>query len=68
LPNVIADKALVPELIQDDANAQNIASQAMIILSSDQNELIAEFSNIHQQLNLKSSEESARLILEFINE
>jgi len=68
LPNVIADKALVPELIQDDANAQNIANQAMIILSSDQKEIIAEFGNIHQQLSLNASEESARLVLEFINE
>ena len=68
LPNVIADKALVPELIQDDANAQNIASQAMNILSSDKNELIAEFSNIHQRLSLNASEEAARLVLEFINE
>ncbi|MDC9726539.1 MAG: lipid-A-disaccharide synthase [Candidatus Thioglobus sp.] len=68
LPNVIADKSLVPELIQDDANAHNIATEAMKILANDQANLVAEFNQIHQALNLHASEESAKLILEFIHE
>ncbi|SHN91795.1 Lipid-A-disaccharide synthase [Bathymodiolus heckerae thiotrophic gill symbiont] len=68
LPNVIANKPLVPELIQDQANAKNIAIHAMKILSSDQSKLISKFNNIHQQLSLNASEESAKLILDFIHE
>lgn len=68
LPNVIANKSLVPELIQDSANGDNIAKHAMDILSSDNTDLVLEFSKIHQNLNLNASSESAKLILEFINE
>jgi lipid-A-disaccharide synthase len=35
LPNIIAGEYLVPELIQDDANPDNIAQQAIAILQSD---------------------------------
>lgn len=68
LPNIIANKSLVPELIQGDANGENIAQHAMKILNSDGQNLVAEFKKIHQQLNLNASEESAQLIGEFINE
>lgn len=68
LPNIIANKALVPELIQNDANGVNIAKYAMKILHGDTEALAQEFKNIHQQLNLNASEESARLIYEFVNE
>lgn len=68
LPNIIADKKLVPELIQNDANGGKIAKHAMEILNSNTTTLTQEFNNIHQQLNLNASEESARIIREFINE
>lgn len=68
LPNVIVNKALVPELIQDQANADNIATQAMKILNNDQTALMSDFNQIHQTLNLSASEESAKLILGFIHE
>ncbi len=68
LPNVIANKDLVPELIQDNANANNIAKQAMKIITSDTSSLVQEFNDIHSKLSLNASDESARLIYEFINE
>lgn len=68
LPNIIANKTLVPELIQNDANGENIAKQAMEVLHSDTEALAQEFKNIHQQLNLNASEESARIIRQFVNE
>ncbi|VVM21829.1 Lipid-A-disaccharide synthase (EC [uncultured Gammaproteobacteria bacterium] len=57
LPNIIAGEYLVPELIQNDANPDNIAQQAIAILQSDTTALIQAFNNIHQQLNLNASEE-----------
>ncbi len=68
LPNIIANQALVPELIQDAANGENIAQHAMEILNSDTQSLTQSFKNIHQQLDLNASEESAKIIKEFINE
>ncbi|WP_428088120.1 lipid-A-disaccharide synthase [Candidatus Thioglobus sp.] len=68
LPNVIANKSLVPELIQDEANADNIATQALKILKSDQTELVTAFNQIHQSLKLNAAQESAKLIIDFINE
>ena len=68
LPNIIANKSLVPELIQNKANAENIATQALTILASDQSKLTAEFKKIHQQLNLGASQKAAKIITEFINE
>jgi len=68
LPNVIANKPLVPELIQTEANGSNIAKHALQILAGDHTELTREFGKIHQSLCLNSSQESAKLILEFIHE
>lgn len=63
LPNVIAGKALVPELIQNEANANNIAKYAMQILMADNQALIKEFNAIHAQLKARSFDEAAREIL-----
>ncbi|MCH9645231.1 MAG: lipid-A-disaccharide synthase [Proteobacteria bacterium] len=68
LPNVIANKALVPELIQTQASGNNIAQHAMHILKSDQSALVAEFGKIHKSLQLDAGHESAKLILKFIHE
>jgi len=67
LPNVILGKEAVPELLQDKANAYNIASSALQILGADNTQLMAELSSIHTQLNQGSAEKSAKAILEFIN-
>jgi lipid A disaccharide synthetase len=49
LPNIIAGEYLVPELIQNDANPDNIAQQAIAILQSDTTALIpATFSSFNK--------------------
>jgi lipid-A-disaccharide synthase len=68
LPNVIANKDLVPELIQNDANGDNIAKHAMAILTRDNQALVKEFNAIHAQLKHNASDEAARAIITFINE
>ena len=67
LPNVMLGKEAVPELIQDKANADNIANFSLRILRADNTQLIAELSSIHTQLNQGSAQKSAKAILEFIN-
>ncbi|HIM95002.1 MAG TPA: lipid-A-disaccharide synthase, partial [Gammaproteobacteria bacterium] len=68
LPNVIANKLLVPELIQKDANGTNIAQHAMQILNSDNQILVEEFKAIHMQLKHTADDEAAKAILDLIGD
>ena len=68
LPNKILGKKVVPELIQKDANGQNISNHAMTLLESDNSKLVKELEKIHVLLNHNSSSKSAEAIIEFINE
>ncbi|MDP6163394.1 MAG: lipid-A-disaccharide synthase, partial [Candidatus Thioglobus sp.] len=68
LPNKILGKKVVPELIQKDANGQNISNHAMTLLESDNSQLVKELEKIHVLLNHNSSSKSAEAIIEFINE
>lgn len=63
LPNVIIDKKLVPELIQNQANGNNIAKYAMEILTADNQALIKAFNNIHQQLKQPNLDKATQAIL-----
>jgi len=68
LPNVILGKEVVPELIQDNAIGKNIANVAMQIIVSDNSKLVSELRKIHTLLHQESSTQSAKAILEFVNE
>jgi len=68
LPNVILGKEVIPELIQENANGKNIANIAMQIIVSNNLELVSELRKIHTQLHQESSAQSAKAILEFVNE
>ena len=68
LPNVILGKEVIPELIQENANGKNIANVAMQIIVSNNSELVSELRKIHTILHQDSSAQSAKAILEFVNE
>ena len=68
LPNKILGGKIVPELIQDDANGQNISEHAMTLLESDNTQLVNELAKIHSLLNQDSSSQSAKAVIDFINE
>ena len=68
LPNVILGKEVVPELIQEKANGKNIANVAMQIIVSDNSKFVSELRKVHAQLDQDSSAQSAKAILEFVNE
>ena len=59
---------MIPELIQENANGKNIASVAMQIIVSDNSKLVSELKKIHSQLHQESSTQSAKAILELVNE
>ena len=69
LPNVLADDALVPERIQADATAEQLANDAMRWLdSSDQSERFQQCAlHIHQRLACSAAERAATALLEKFN-
>ncbi|MCH2159445.1 MAG: lipid-A-disaccharide synthase [Oleiphilaceae bacterium] len=67
LPNLLANKLLVPELLQDDATAVNISKAALERLSDEgQNEVAAAFTSLHESLQRNASSEAAQAVLDLV--
>jgi lipid-A-disaccharide synthase len=67
IPNLLAGKMLVPELIQEDANIENIT--AHIMAAFDQHtakSLTANFADLHQQLAIDSGSVAAAAIADLL--
>lgn len=62
LPNILADEALVPELLQEDVNPQNMASKLKPMLESKPIDLIQRFTQLHKTLQLNADEQAANAI------
>lgn len=64
LPNLLANRLLVPELIQDDATAYKISAEVMKYFESTQtsDDLISEFLRIHRSLKKNANEEAANAV------
>lgn len=69
LPNLLAKKMLVPELIQDDATPEAVAESTYQQLSDDSNkrQLLEQFNEIHRMLRQDASQIAARSIANLIN-
>lgn len=68
LPNILADKFVVPELLQDDSTPEKLA-EATIKLISDTGyaaEIKAEFTKIHHSLRQNTAEKAAVVILSLL--
>lgn len=68
-PNIIANKEIVQEFLQEDANAEAM-SNYMIELHTNQDKrqaMINEFYTLHQQLRQDASVEGAKAILDLAN-
>lgn len=66
LPNLLADKAMVPELFQDEVNSEQIIKHVEHFLKGDTNVLVSEFNQLHQSIKLNASEQSANAVLSLI--
>ncbi len=68
LPNVLAGKFVVPEILQDDATPENLA-QALLNLVADKDavkNLETLFGDMHQQLKQGTAEKAAQAILPYL--
>ena len=69
LPNILAGKFVVPELLQHDATPQNLA-QALLNLVADKQavaELETLFSDMHTTLRQNTAHKAAQAILPYLN-
>jgi lipid-A-disaccharide synthase len=68
LPNLLADKSLVPEILQEDAKPEVLAQALLTYFRNPQKSaaLKAEYQRIHAQLRCNASETAAKAILELL--
>lgn len=68
LPNLLANKAIVTELIQDDCAVENIVSHLMPLLTApdDNKALKAIFTQLHEQIRCNADEKAAEAVLSLI--
>jgi len=66
LPNLLANKSLVPELLQDEVDAKHIVPLIKERLYQDQSQLNSAFMKIHQMLKLNASEQAAKAVVDLL--
>lgn len=68
LPNILANKFVVPELLQDDATAENLADTALTLVSDKDKlkEIEKEFTALHRTLRQNTAEKAAVAILSYL--
>lgn len=69
LPNILADELLVPEFLQEDVNAENLAKHLHKVWQQDSattKELISKFTTIHKSLKCDADKKSAHAVLSLL--
>jgi lipid-A-disaccharide synthase len=69
LPNVLAEKFVVPELLQDESTPEKLAEATIKLLSDADNiaEIKTEFTKIHHSLKQNTAEKAANAILAYLS-
>ncbi len=68
LPNILAGRFVVPELLQNDANPDNLSDNIMRILrdKNGQDKVLIEFTRIHELLRQNNEEKAALAVLPYL--
>jgi lipid-A-disaccharide synthase len=69
LPNILAGRFVVPEILQDQATPENLA-EALVKLYQDKDNAVAveeAFTDLHLQLRQNTAEKAARAVIECLN-
>lgn len=69
LPNLLAGEALVPEMVQHDATAENLGAAVLDYLENPDKvaELTRKFTQIHEALRQDTSRKAADAVLDLVN-
>ncbi len=68
LPNILAGKEIVPELLQHDCTPENIANHVLPFLEDDNTELNATFLALHKQIRCNADEQAAQAVLDVLED
>lgn len=69
IPNLLANKMLVPEFIQDQARVENLVAAVIDAFDVKKREsLVAQFEDLHQQLAVESGAIAAQAIAELMDQ
>ena len=66
LPNLLANKALVAELIQDKATVENLSAEVVNLFKANSSVLVEQFGELHQQLSLESATLATKAISQLV--
>ncbi|MDO6582747.1 lipid-A-disaccharide synthase [Photobacterium sp. 2_MG-2023] len=66
LPNILADKELVPELLQQECVPEKLAAAVEQSLTADNQPLMAEFTRLHQLIRCDADKQAAEAVLTLI--
>ena len=66
LPNLLANQALVPELIQDKATVETLSAEVVNLFKANNSELVEQFNELHEQLSLDSAKLATEAITNLI--
>lgn len=69
LPNILADEQLIPELLQEAVNPQNIIEQLLPFFAKDTSaieELVQRFTSLHQQLKCDADSQAAQAVIALV--
>ncbi len=64
LPNLLANDEIVPELLQEQVNAENMCSQLLEFFESDNSALISRFTELHHTLKCDADKTAAKAVVE----
>jgi lipid-A-disaccharide synthase len=68
LPNILAERFVVPELLQENANPDKLAEAVMSIVNDKimLNDIRAEFTSMHELLRQNNEEKAAQAVLAYL--
>lgn len=69
LPNLLAGRELVPELLQDECQPEQLAAalEPLLAQGETRDRLLATFTELHQQIRWNADEQAAQAVLELAN-
>lgn len=67
LPNILADKELVKEFLQEDCTPENLATELTRLMSDEGKEMQAAFHDMHQWIRKDADTQAAKAVLNLID-
>ena len=67
LPNLLADREIVPELLQEDVNPRTISEHLIPLLKGENSQDIETFCQLHESLRKDADLQSAHAVLDLVS-